>query len=79
MPSNEHFGLVESSFASTFGRLLDIKAEEDSPIDLNISRNKLLEVLGKDGDAVDLVLQSMRAEILEEFDIGPRLLLSLET
>ncbi|KAG1783479.1 hypothetical protein EV702DRAFT_1208420, partial [Suillus placidus] len=74
VPSNEHFGLVESSFASTFGGLLDVKAEEDSPIDLNMSRNKLLEALGDDGDAVDLVLRSTRAEILEEFDIDPRLL-----
>ncbi|KAG1774617.1 hypothetical protein EV702DRAFT_1047571 [Suillus placidus] len=72
--SNEHFGLVESSFASTFGGLLDVKAEEDSPIDLNMSRNKLLEALGDDGDAVDLVLRSTRAEILEEFDIDPWLL-----
>ncbi|KAG2124585.1 uncharacterized protein EDB93DRAFT_1258671 [Suillus bovinus] len=54
VPSNEHFGLIESSFASTFGGLLD--------------------VLSDDGDAVDLVLQSTRAEILEEFDIDPRLL-----
>lgn len=73
VPSNEHFGLVESSFASTFGGLLDVKTE-DSPVDLNMSGNKLLEALGDDGDAVDLVLQSTRAEILEEFDIDPRLL-----
>ncbi|KAG1769928.1 hypothetical protein EV702DRAFT_1049495 [Suillus placidus] len=74
VPSNEHFGLVESSFASTFGGLLDVKAEEDSPIDLNMSGNKLLEALGDDGDAVDLVLRSTMAEILEEFDINPWLL-----
>jgi hypothetical protein len=73
VPSNEHFGLVESSFASTFGGLLDIKAE-DSPVDLNMSGNKLLEALSDDGDTVDLALQSTRAEILEEFDIDPQLL-----
>ncbi|KAG2148641.1 uncharacterized protein EDB93DRAFT_1250085 [Suillus bovinus] len=73
VPSNEHFGLIKSSFASTFGGLLDVKAE-DSPINLNMSENKLLKVLSDDGDAVDLVLQSTRAEILEEFDIDPRLL-----
>ncbi|KAG1766656.1 hypothetical protein EDD22DRAFT_773799, partial [Suillus occidentalis] len=73
VPSNKHFGLVKSSFASTFGGLLDIKAE-DSPVDLNMSGNKLLEALGDDGDAVDLALQSTRAEILEEFDIDPQLL-----
>ncbi|KAG2140098.1 hypothetical protein DEU56DRAFT_941924 [Suillus clintonianus] len=57
VPSNEHFGLVESSFASTFGGLLDIKAE-DTPVDLNMSGNKMLEALSDDGDAVDLVLRS---------------------
>ncbi|KAG1780071.1 hypothetical protein EV702DRAFT_1194838 [Suillus placidus] len=55
VPSNEHFGLVESSFASTFGGLLDVKAHQ------------LISTL-------DLVLRSTRAEILEEFNIDPRLL-----
>ncbi|KAG1901602.1 uncharacterized protein F5891DRAFT_1187473 [Suillus fuscotomentosus] len=73
VPSNEHFGLIELSFASTFGGLLDVKAK-DSPVNLKMSRNKLLEALSDDGDTVDLILQSTRAEILEEFDINPQLL-----
>jgi hypothetical protein len=33
IPSGEHFGLVTSSFASTYGGLLDIKTEDsDSPV-----------------------------------------------
>jgi hypothetical protein len=75
VPSKEHFGLIKSGFASTFGGLLDIKAEDsDSPVELDMTGPKFLEALGGDGDAVDLVLQPMRSEILEELNIDPQLL-----
>ncbi|KAG1778629.1 hypothetical protein EV702DRAFT_1044490 [Suillus placidus] len=73
-PFEEHFRLIKLSFVSTFGGLLDIKAEE-SLVELDMMTGpKLLEALNDDGDAADLVLQSTRAEILEEFDIDPQLL-----
>ncbi|KAG2034931.1 hypothetical protein BDR03DRAFT_935046 [Suillus americanus] len=49
--SEEHFGLVKSSFASTFGGLLDVKTEE-SPIELNMTGPKFLEALS--GEASSL-------------------------
>ncbi|KAG2158791.1 uncharacterized protein EDB93DRAFT_1245360 [Suillus bovinus] len=70
--SKEHFGLVESSFVSTFGGLLDVKAEE-SPVELDMTSPKLLEALSGEGNALDLALQSARFNILEELDIDPQL------
>ncbi|KAJ8596095.1 hypothetical protein M405DRAFT_782130 [Rhizopogon salebrosus TDB-379] len=74
VPSKEHFGLVKSGFATTFGGLLEIKTE-DSPVELDMSGPQLLEALSSDsGDVVDLVLQSTRSKILEELEIDPQLL-----
>lgn len=69
IPSGEHFGLVTSGFASTYGGLLDIKTE-----DSDMTGSKFLEALSGDGDAVDLALLSARSEMLEELNIDPQLL-----
>lgn len=75
VPSKEHFGLIKSGFASTFGGLLDIKAEdEDSPVELDMTGPKFLEALSGDGDVVDLMLQPMKSEIFDELNIDPQLL-----
>ena len=74
VPSKEHFGLVNSGFATTFGGLLEIKTE-DSPVELDMSGPQLLKALSSDsGDVVDLVLQSARSKIIEELEIDPQLL-----
>ncbi|KAG0700040.1 hypothetical protein DFH29DRAFT_876907 [Suillus ampliporus] len=72
VPSMEHFGLVKSSFASTFGGLLDIKTEElDDPYPFT----KLLdELANNDPSQMESILQSARVEVVEELDIDPRLL-----
>jgi hypothetical protein len=65
IPSGEHFGLVTSSFASTYGGLLDIKTEDsDSPVELDMTGPRLLEALSGDSDAADLALLSARSEML---------------
>ncbi|KAG2097022.1 uncharacterized protein F5147DRAFT_816938, partial [Suillus discolor] len=75
IPSGEHFGLVTSSFATTFGGLLDIKTEDlEPPVELNMTGPKLLEAPSSDGDEVDLALQSARSEMLAELNIDPQLL-----
>ncbi|KAG2050874.1 hypothetical protein BDR06DRAFT_890751, partial [Suillus hirtellus] len=51
IPSGKHFGLVTSSFASTYSGLLDIKTE-----DSDMTGPKFLEALSGDSDAVDLAL-----------------------
>jgi hypothetical protein len=73
VPSKEHFGLVKSGFATTFGGLLEIKVE-DSPIQLDMTGPKFLEVLSRDGDAAELALQTARSDMLEELNIDPQLL-----
>ncbi|KAG1750909.1 hypothetical protein EDB19DRAFT_1825130 [Suillus lakei] len=73
IPSEEHFGLVKLSFASTFSGLLDIKVKE-SPVELDMTGPKLLKALSGDSDAADLALQSARSKILKELNIDPQLL-----
>ncbi|KAG1753244.1 hypothetical protein EDB19DRAFT_1902900 [Suillus lakei] len=68
----EHFGLVKSSFTSTFGGLLDIKTEElDDPYPFTKLLNKLAD---NDPSQMESILQSARVEVVEELDIDPRLL-----
>ncbi|KAG2029132.1 hypothetical protein BDR03DRAFT_936882 [Suillus americanus] len=55
IPSGEHFGLVTSSFASTFGGLLDIKTKDsESPVELDMTGPRLLEALSGDSDRTSL-------------------------
>ncbi|KAG2355769.1 hypothetical protein BDR07DRAFT_1381287 [Suillus spraguei] len=80
IPSDEHFGLVTSSFASSFGGLLDIKAEDsESLVDLDLTGPKLLEALSADSDVANLALQSARSKIVEELNIDPQLLSQPQT
>jgi hypothetical protein len=72
-PLEEHFGLIKSSFMSSFGGLVDVKAKE-SPVELGMTSPKLLEVLSSEGNTLDLALQSVRSGIIEELNIDPQLL-----
>ncbi|KAG0697389.1 hypothetical protein DFH29DRAFT_878740 [Suillus ampliporus] len=72
LSSKEHFGLVESIFASTFGGLLDIKTEDSELGDTDSCTNLLNEITND--DHTETILQSARSEIINELDIDPQLL-----
>ncbi|KAG1846546.1 hypothetical protein F4604DRAFT_1688361 [Suillus subluteus] len=72
LSSKEHFGLIESTFASTFGGLLDIKTEDLESGDINLCTNLLNEITND--DHTETILQSTRSEIINELDIDPQLL-----
>ncbi|KAG1777619.1 hypothetical protein EV702DRAFT_1196833 [Suillus placidus] len=72
LSSKEHFGLVESTFASTFGGLLDIKTEDSESGDTDPCTNFLDEITND--NHTETILQLARSEIINELDIDPQLL-----
>jgi hypothetical protein len=71
LSSKEHFGLVESTFASTFGGLLDIKTEDLGDTD---PRTNFLNEITNNDNHTETILQLARSEIINELDIDPQLL-----
>lgn len=72
LSSKEHFGLVESTFVSTFGGLLDIKTEDLESGDTDPCTNFINEITND--NHMETILQSARSDIINELDIDPQLL-----